>query len=112
MRNKHFLLVFAFIAGFLACALLFCSVWEQKKRPALASSPNILKTVWESLPPKSQGLAANNNLLDLGNIKQGKHDKTFQLYNKTDQPIKIFEISKSCSCTEIKLSRDVILIAL
>ncbi|MDR3199314.1 MAG: DUF1573 domain-containing protein [Planctomycetaceae bacterium] len=107
-HNRLFLLIFAFLTSFAACVLLFCSALEQKKHTSLISSPKILKTTWESLPPASQGLTTNNNPLDLGDIKQGKHNSTFQLYNQTDQPIKIFEISKSCSCTEIKLSHDLI----
>jgi hypothetical protein len=108
-NNRLFPLFFALLTSFGACALLLCSVLEQKKNTSLVSSPNILKTTWESLPPESQGLTANNNPLDLGDIKQGKHDQAFQLYNQTDQPIKIFEISKSCSCTEVKLSHALIL---
>jgi hypothetical protein len=62
-----------------------------------------------SVPPPPDGLAALNNLLDLGDVPQDILDGTFELTNQSKEPVRIVRIDLSCrNCIQVDATGNVI----
>jgi len=59
---------------------------------------------WLTRPEEDFGLVATEPILRLGQVTQTTLNETFELTNRSPEPIQILKFRKQCDCTEASLS--------
>ena len=80
-----------------------------KKIPLLLAGVAMFASVvcaYLARPPVQGGLVATKPVLDLGELSQGQTVAAeFELVNRSSGPVKILDVVKTCTCTQVEISR-------